>query len=80
MEREPVHIDEHGTLSFLIIKDDGESYLFEQDTQFIFVTEKDMYGRAKTKRVINADDEKNKELIEIFDLYIKEIKIEDGFN
>jgi hypothetical protein len=77
----PIHVDEFGTVRFVLFSDDGRSYEFEQevDSDLLFVTLRDNRGRAKAKRVVNTAYRNNKEIVETYKTYIRE-QNESGSN
>jgi len=74
MSGESVHFDEFGTISFSILDTSGEFFKFEQeqDSNLIFVTVFDANGRPIAKRIINADKDDNKDIIELYMSLIEE--------
>jgi len=74
VDKTPIHTDEFGTLSFSIHEDNGHTYEFEQeqDSQILFITLKDEKGKAIGKRIVNTDKPNNKEIVEVYNDYLKE--------
>lgn len=79
MDSTPFHIDEFGTIRFTLHQEDGHSYEFEQeeDANFLFITLKNPQGRALTKRVIDLRKPENKDIIELYNEYIREQNEDD---
>lgn len=74
MDNNPIHIDEFGTLRFTIFQDDGHSYEFEQEAEadYLFITLRDPHGRALGKKVIDIEKYNNKDILEIYNDYLRE--------
>lgn len=74
MERSPIHIDEFGTIRFRVFSDQGYTYEFEQeaDSELLFVTVRDIHGRAEAKNILNTENPKNKDIVELYKEYIRE--------
>ena len=74
MDKTPIHTDEFGTISFSIHQEDGHIYVFEQgqDSHTLFITLKDEKGVAIGKRVVNTKKPNNKEIVEVYNDYLKE--------
>mgnify|MGYP006266376043 CR=1 FL=1 len=71
MDDTPIHVDEFGTLRFIIYQDDS-SYEFEQeaDSDFLFVTMRDAQGRAVNKQVVDIKNKYNKSILDLYDDYL----------
>ena len=74
MDGTPVHIDEFGTVRFVLFSEGGASYEFEQETdsELLFITVRDFRGRAEIKRIVNTAQTDNREIVETYKLYIRE--------
>lgn len=74
MDGTPVHIDEFGTVRFILFSEGGTSYEFEQEasSELLFITVRDLNGRAEMKRVVNTEKTNNKEIVENYKSYIRE--------
>lgn len=74
MDGTPVHIDEFGTVRFVVFSDSGASYEFEQeaDSVLLFITLRDERGRAVLKKIVNTSKTNNQEIVESYKSYIRE--------
>jgi len=67
-------IDENGTLRFMVVAKSGVMYLFEREekSQLLFVTVKTEEGRATEKRIIDVTKTENRDIIDMYNDYLKE--------
>jgi hypothetical protein len=74
VDRTPIHVDEFGTIRFKVYSEEGDSYEFEQEenSDLLFVTMRDGKGYAKIKKVVNTTRGNNKEVVQIYENYLKE--------
>lgn len=76
MERSPIHIDEFGTIRFTVYTDSGLAYEFEQESDgtLLFITVRDIHGRAQYKKILNIELPENEEIVKTYKTYIEESK------
>jgi len=74
MDKTPIHIDEYGVLRFSVFHDNGTAYEFEQepDSDYLFITQIDKKGKTTAKRLVDTTELHNKEIVEIYNDYLKE--------
>lgn len=74
MDSETPNIDTFGTLRFTVVAKDGAMYLFEREerARLLFVTVRDSTGTATEKRIIDVTKPENREIVEMYNDYLKE--------
>jgi len=74
VDKSPIHIDEFGTVRFVVYTEHGSSFEFEQepDSHLLFITARDGFGRAQIKKIIDTDLKDNTEIVETYKNYLKE--------
>ena len=74
MKFEELDVDESGTLRFMVVAKSGDMYLFEHEEKstLLFVTVMNNEGRATEKRIIDVTKTENRNIVDMFNDYLKD--------